>query len=158
MQGGSRALGELGSVHSRDHPEYSTAARGTSVCPTFTIAHVNATHPSPELDVVSVLSKNLSPVCDATVPTSGRQSSAAAGEGLGREAGRARRVGRHEPLGLELAEVPPVNVADARAPRRLAVALVAPGEQKSSALERPEAGCEGRGEPPRAAQAALWGA
>ena len=96
----------------------------TSVCPTFTIAHVNA---SPELDVVSALSKNLSPVCDATVPTSGRQSSAAAGEGLGREAGRARRVGRHEPLGLELAEVPPVDVADARAPRRLAVALVAPG-------------------------------
>ena len=59
--------------------------------------------------------------------SSARQSSAAAGEGLGREAGRARRVGRHEPLGLELAEVPPVDVADARAPRRLAVALVAPG-------------------------------
>ena len=34
----------------------------TSVCPTFTIAHVNATHPSSELEVVSVLSKNLSPV------------------------------------------------------------------------------------------------
>ena len=59
--------------------------------------------------------------------SSARQSSAAAVEGLGREVGRARRVGRHEPLGLELAEVPPVNVADARAPRRLAVALVAPG-------------------------------
>ena len=48
MQGGSWALGELGSVQSRDHPEYSTAARGTSVCPTFTIARVNAKHPSPE--------------------------------------------------------------------------------------------------------------
>ena len=34
----------------------------TTVCVTFTIAHVNATHPSSELDVVSVLSKNLSPV------------------------------------------------------------------------------------------------
>ena len=34
----------------------------TIVCWIFTIAHVNATHPSSELDVVSVLSKNLSPV------------------------------------------------------------------------------------------------
>ena len=41
----------------------STAARGTLACTTSTIAHVNATHPRPELDVVSVLSKNLSPVC-----------------------------------------------------------------------------------------------
>ena len=34
----------------------------TTVCVTFTIAHVNATHPSSELDVVPVLSKNLSTV------------------------------------------------------------------------------------------------
>ena len=33
----------------------STAARGTLACTTSTIAHVNATHPRPELDVVSVL-------------------------------------------------------------------------------------------------------
>ena len=32
----------------------STAARGTLACTTSTIAHVNATHPRPELDVVSV--------------------------------------------------------------------------------------------------------
>ena len=41
----------------------------TSLCPTFTIAHVNATHPRTELDVVSVFclrSKNLSPVCAPT--------------------------------------------------------------------------------------------
>ena len=43
----------------------------TSVCPTFTIAHVNATHPSSELDVVSVLSKNLSPVCVLHVSLTG---------------------------------------------------------------------------------------
>ena len=43
-------------------PRCSTAARGTSACLTSTIAHVNTTHPRPELDVVSVLSKNLSPV------------------------------------------------------------------------------------------------
>ena len=44
-------------------PRCSTAARGTPACLTSTIAHVNTTHPRPELDVVSVLSKNLSPVC-----------------------------------------------------------------------------------------------
>ena len=41
----------------------------TSLCPTFTIAHVNATHPSSELDVASVLSKNLAPVYPVRFPT-----------------------------------------------------------------------------------------
>ena len=40
-------------------PRCSTAARGTSACLTSTIAHVNTTHPRPELDVVSVLSNHL---------------------------------------------------------------------------------------------------
>ena len=42
----------------------------TTVCRTFTIAHVNATHPSSELDVVSVLSKNLSPVSERHIGAS----------------------------------------------------------------------------------------
>ena len=49
-------------------PRCSTAARGTPACLTSTIAHVNTTHPRPELDVVSVLSKNLSPAVN-WVPT-----------------------------------------------------------------------------------------
>ena len=47
----------------RDRPLVILPRRAeTTVCRTFTIAHVNATHPSSELDVVPVLSKNLSPV------------------------------------------------------------------------------------------------
>ena len=49
-------------MHAATIPSILPRRAETSVCPTFTIAHVNATHPRPELDVVSVLSKNLSPV------------------------------------------------------------------------------------------------
>ena len=64
-QGGRRTrICACATLRSRPTSCDSTAARGTSLCSIFTIAHVNATHPRPELDVVSVLFclKNLSPV------------------------------------------------------------------------------------------------
>ena len=60
---GSRALGEPGSVHSRDHPEmFYRGARNLSMSD---IHHRPRKHDASETeldDVVSVLSKNLSPV------------------------------------------------------------------------------------------------
>ena len=57
----------------------------TSLCPTSTIAHVNATHPRPELDVVSVLfclrTYHLCHLCDCHITERAESDAAVRDEG-----------------------------------------------------------------------------